>query len=620
MFEFDKYDPEAAHQPASPKTSYTPFGGGNQRALLLWGEHCIECAAPDCFASCDLYQARPDRRCRRFRFGAFKNTAFQSSAGYGAEVIFKRWAKLEARGNALLLRSEVVSLLERGIELLVPITNRIGAAGKRLFGDIRWSYLTHSLLERMNARLHRRHSARDLPDAFVIEIYNPGTADVVLMLTMEIDRTKLMPAIAAADLPRPVVAKLTIPPGYFRDDIPRETFAELIGSGLPFNLALTPEAVEGAHLIFLTLDFIGHTQAADTPEKLVESAKRPPAKCVIFDLDNTLWDGVLLEGDVTLRPAVANVIRQLDERGILISIASKNAHDDAMERLRAFGLDQYALYPAIGWSTKSESVRQVAQRLAIGLDSIIFVDDSPFERDEVSRSLPTVDVLPDSAIPTLPEHPRLQGSVTEESKRRRLMYRQSMERQAAEAALGPNYIDFLSSCDIRVDIRPDSPQDFDRIAELVQRTNQLNFSGRRYQRTELEEIMLDETVERHVVDCSDRYGSYGTVGFCLARRVGNGIRIEDLMLSCRIQGKFIENALLHHLCTRPEWWASFIEIVFKPTDRNAPAQAVLSRLGFTPAETDLLRIDALPGQFHPKFMTIVGTHGIQRVFWGKQVG
>src|SRR3546814_4744973 len=153
-----------------------------------------------------------------------------------------------------------------------------------------------------------------------------------------------------------------------------------------------------------------------------------------------------------------------------------------MERLRAFGLDQYALYPAIGWSAKSESVRQVSERLGIGLDSIIFVDDSPFERDEVSRSLPGVDVLPDSAIPTLPEHPRLQGSVTEESKRRRLMYRQSMDRQTAEAALGSNYMEFLASCDIRVDVRPDEPEDFDRIAELVQRTNQLNFSGRKYRR------------------------------------------------------------------------------------------------------------------------------------------
>src|SRR3546814_4713899 len=134
MFEFGKYDREAAHQPTSPTTSYTPFEGGRKRTLLLWGEHCIECAAPDCFVSCDLYKARSDRRCRRFRFGAFKNTAFQSSSGYGAEVIFKRWAKLEARGNALLLHSEVVSRLERGIELLAPITTRIGTDGTKQIG------------------------------------------------------------------------------------------------------------------------------------------------------------------------------------------------------------------------------------------------------------------------------------------------------------------------------------------------------------------------------------------------------------------------------------------------------------------------------------------------------
>src|SRR3546814_20720885 len=94
-----------------------------------------------------------------------------------------------------------------------------------------------------------------------------------------------------------------------------------------------------------------------------------------------------------------------------------------MERLRAFVLDQYALYPAIGWSANSESVRQVSERLGIGLDSIIFVDDSPFDRDEVSRSLPGVDVLPDSAIPNLPELTRIHRRVTEETNSRRPMYR-----------------------------------------------------------------------------------------------------------------------------------------------------------------------------------------------------
>src|SRR3546814_17780775 len=108
MFEFDKHDREVAHQPASPKTSYAHFKGGRKRALLLWGEHCIECAAPDWFVSCDLYHARPDCSCRRFRFGEDKNTAFQSPSGYDEVANFKRWAKLETTGDAQLLCGEDV--------------------------------------------------------------------------------------------------------------------------------------------------------------------------------------------------------------------------------------------------------------------------------------------------------------------------------------------------------------------------------------------------------------------------------------------------------------------------------------------------------------------------------
>jgi FkbH-like protein len=195
------------------------------------------------------------------------------------------------------------------------------------------------------------------------------------------------------------------------------------------------------------------------------------------------------------------------------------------------------------------------------------------------------------------------------------MYRRAAVRDAAAAEYGASYLEFLRSCDIRVDVRPDVPEDFERLAELVQRTNQLNFSGRKYRRDELEKLMLDPTLERHVIDCADRYGAYGTVGLCLARRIEGGVRIEDLMLSCRVQGKFIEKALLHHLCTRPGWCASFVEIAFKPTDRNAAARAVLSELGFPTSGEGLLRVEVRPGQFHPKVMTVVGTHGVQRVIW-----
>lgn len=616
MFEFDKYDKKSGLTHASPEISYTPFEGARARAFLLWGEHCIECAAPDCFSTCDLYQPRSDRRCRRFDYGVYRNAAFPSAAGYGGEVIFKRWGKLEARGNATVMRPAMARALEACVSLGAPLLNRAGALAGRLSGDIRWSYVTHSVLERFNAWLLRRRRPDALPDAFVIEIYNPGQAEAVLLFSMAVDRTKVPGAVAAADLPRPLLRKLVVPPGYFREDLPRASFGELIASNFAFNLAITPEAVEGTHLIFLSLDFVRFRDAGRERLPAASSDRqRPNAKCVVFDLDDTLWRGVLLEGDVELVADVETLLRRLDERGILISVASKNAHDDAMERLRTFGIADYLLHPAIGWGAKSDGVRQIARDLDIGLDSLIFVDDSAFERDEVARALPEVEVLAASCIADLLDHPRLQGSVTEESKTRRQMYRQAAIRQTAAAEYGESYVDFLHSCDIRVDVRPDAAEDFDRLAELVQRSNQLNFSGRKYRRDDLETLMLDPTLERHVIDCADKYGAYGTVGLCLARRVDDGVRIEDLMLSCRVQGKFIEKALLHHLCTRPGWCASFVEIAFKPTDRNAAARAVLSELGFPTSGEGLLRVEVRPGQFHPKVMTVVSTHGVQRVIW-----
>lgn len=610
MFEFDKYEKDRQSAPARPTAAYTPFEGGAKRAFLLWGEHCIECAAPDCYATCDLYQARPDLRCRRFEYGMFRNRNFPSAAGYGAEVTFRRWGKIEARGNAALMPSGQVRLLEGFTGAMSRVVNLAGRMVNKITGDIRWAYSTFALLERVNAWLHRRAAGQPLPDAFVIELYNPMDRPVTLHLSMFIDRARIGRTVRADQLPAPVMRRLEIAPGYFRQDIPREDFQTLIGSGLPFGIALTPLGEEGATLVFLTLDFVQYRAKAETAQADAQAARRkvPAAKCVVFDLDNTLWDGVLLEGDVRLREGVLDVFRRLDERGILISVASKNAPEDAMEKLRALGLEDYVLFPSIGWGPKSEGLRTIAKSLNIGIDSLMFVDDNPFERDEVARSVPEVEVLPDTALPTLPDHPRLQGAVTAESKTRRMLYRQAMEREVAAAAFGDNYIEFLRACEIKVEIRPDRPEDLERICELVQRTNQLNFSGRKYGREEILALLADPARERYVISCSDRYGSYGIVGFCLARRVQDGIRIDDFMLSCRVQGKFIEQALLHHLTTRPDWQARFVEINFKRTDRNGAAQAVLTKLGLTPEQDGYLRRELSPAEFALDFITIDGSY------------
>ena len=584
MFEFDKHEfrgvPAGAEQPCEAP------GRARRRALLLWGEHCTECAAPDCYASCSLFSPRPDGRCRRFEYGVYPNRNFAGRSGPAAEVVFRRWGKLEAQANLRLLPSPLVAAIERASGFAAPLLDRIGGAVARLSGDQRWSWLSHSLLVRAGRWLGRRGAVG--PDAFVAEIYNPGQSDVSLLLSMAVDRSRIAADVAPEQLPRPFLHTLVLKPGYNREEVPARRFAHLIDAGLAFGIALTPGAEDGTHLVFLTLDLVQHTARA---ERTMLTA-RPAAKCVVFDLDNTLWDGVLLEGAVKLRARVREVFRTLDQRGILISVASKNAPEDAMAKLKTLGLDDYLLHPAIGWGPKSEGVRSIADRLDIGTDTILFVDDNEFERREVEAAVPGVETLPDSALDSLADHPRLQGAVTEESRRRRLMYREAGARAEAAASYGDDYLEFLRACEIRVEIRPPRAEDRERINELVQRTNQLNFSGRKYTADEVASLFGDPR-EKYVVRCSDRFGDYGIVGFCIASRQSSEVRIDDLMLSCRVQGKFIEEALFAHVAQRPDGPAQAVAVNFVPTARNAAARAVLDRLGFAAGEDGLLRRDAI---------------------------
>lgn len=579
MFEFDKQD--RSHRTRTrPAAPYAPFDGAARRALLVWGEHCTECAAPDCYASCALYRPRPDRRCRRFEYGMFRNRHFPAAGAGAAEVVFRRWGKIEAEANVRLLPAAAVTAAERIAAAAMPAIGLAGRLAARLSGDERWSWLGFALLGRLGRALDRRRGRT--PDAFVVEIYNPGAEPVALLLSMAVDRTRLPGTIGPDRLPRPLLRRLVIPPGHYREELPGAAFDALVQSGLPFSVALSPAEEDGVHLVFLSLDFVDYRAASGAAGGALGAPARPAAKCVVFDLDNTLWDGVLLEGAVALRAGIAETFRRLDERGILISVVSKNAPEDAMAQLKLFGLDDYVLYPEVGWGPKSDGVRRVAERLDIGIDTLIFVDDNPFERAEVAAALPAVETLADTELSRLLDHPRLQGAVTAESRSRRAMYRQAGARAAAAAHYGEDYQAFLRDCRIRIEIRPPAAADRQRVAELVQRTNQLNFSGRKYRMEEVEEILADPAREKYVVRCSDRYGDYGIVGFCLASAENGGVTVHDLMLSCRVQGKFIEQALFSHLARRRGWTARHVAVNFVATARNGAARGVLEALGFAP--------------------------------------
>ncbi|WP_326654676.1 MULTISPECIES: HAD-IIIC family phosphatase [unclassified Streptomyces] len=293
-------------------------------------------------------------------------------------------------------------------------------------------------------------------------------------------------------------------------------------------------------------------------------------KCVVWDLDNTVWDGVLLEdGDVKLRPGVAEVIRTLDERGILHSVASRNDHDAALAKLQEFGLAEYFLYPQINWGNKSDSVKAVAEAINIGIDTLAFVDDQPFERDEVAHThaqVLCIDALDAERIPQLPQmRPRF---VTADSRERRHLYRADAQRKQAEETHQGTDEDFLASLDMRFTISAAKERDLQRAEELTVRTNQLNATGYTYSYEELDAFRRSPGHDLLVAGLQDTYGSYGKIGLALVQRGDAVWTVKLLLMSCRVMSRGVGSVLLGHLIRSAHEAGVKLQAEFVPTSRN----------------------------------------------------
>jgi FkbH-like protein len=581
MFEIDQYEQNLHQdQPLRPEALYSPSQKIDKVSLLFWGEHCVECSAPACYQTCDLFQARPDTRCRRFRFGIAKNRQFASVRGYGAEVAFKKWGVLATTGNTSMVSRSLLLLSERFIGVVAVMINAVGPVLTWITKDERWTYPTFGLSRRLCTWLHRRNPRTVKPDAFLIEVYNPGQ-EVRMQVAMGYMSDGRRDRTTTVQIEPRFVRTVSFPPGYSRHEFEHRLYQSVADGGPTFGISLTPEADTSPRLVFLTADFVKYR------DKKVEGVSRPAVKCVVWDLDNTLWDGVLAEGDdVRLRKNVKQLLRTLDERGILLSIASKNTHEIAWQRLEELELAEYFLVPQITWGPKSEGIRNIARKLNIGLDTFAFIDDNPFELSEVASAVPEVTCIDVQKIDDILGDSRFQGSATDDARSRRRYYQEAIQREEKQAEFGEDYYRFLVYCEIRLEVRGYQEQDFDRVAELVQRTNQLNFSGQKYDRSQLREILSDPCLEKYSLHCSDRFGSYGLIGFGLVRQLGEEIEIRDLMLSCRVQGKTIEEAFFSHLLSHHNPAnASRLRVNFHETKRNEPARQTLEAGDFQRLDT-----------------------------------
>jgi FkbH-like protein len=551
-------------------------------AILPWEEHCTECAIPACYETCPLYEARSDGRCRRFVDGFVPvQGPAPTLQGEMVSVSFKRWAELMAYGNARLVPLDRARLIERAVRPAEALgrwspDSRIAIRGRR--------GLTSRLVRRLKQRLAKQSPIRVLddepPDYFLAEIHNPNPFVVNLSLTMRnSDNGSSMP----------FQALLELPPGFGRYDIDAADIAERVDLSREFVIKLSPNITEpedeGLELLFGTLSFVrdgASRRSVETSKQPRRTTAKRHVKVLAWDLDNTVWDGTLIEdgpGNVTVRPGVLDVIKELDRRGIVNTLVSKNNEADALHEVERFGLGEYMVFPKVSWSPKSVSLGELIHQFNVGEDTFAFIDDSPFEREEVKSTLPGVRVYDAADYTRLLTLPEFRPAESSESGRRREFYLSQHDREAALSDFDGTYDEFLRNANIRLSVSRPRPAQLDRIAELAQRTNQLNFSGTRYSNETLAEMVDDARFDCYVMSCVDNFGDYGTVGFAVVERAGP--KLIDLMFSCRIQAKRVEHAFLEFLLSR-EASEGHDELLarYAQTERNTPAGKVFEDLSF----------------------------------------
>lgn len=536
------------------------------RSSIIWGEHCSECALPACYSNCSYYTPRADLTCMRFVAGIEPVATTQRVSLH--RIRFRKWGKLEGPGPIEvrpLAKARTADLFDAAVSTLVETIPQ----PFRIKRNITW---------RWNSQRKRPFSKVLSVDRHIFVVESWAADGLTHSFTV---------TFLGKDGQSIYQERFEITSKYGRIEIPAQRIMRNVDLRSNYLVQIEPSGESaGSDIVLGFADFVivrdtpvdKQTQPAPAEKK---AAKR--AKVIIWDLDNTVWDGILGEDGIDgirLRTEIAEVIVELDRRGILHSIASKNDSSAAMEALERFKLAEYFLCPQIGWQPKSESVGQIAQSLDLGVDSFVFVDDQAFERGEVQEAHPTITVMSEEMATTLPAHSMCDVSVTAESKSRRSMYQAEALRSATFQASKTNYIDFLKSCGIVLEVTTLSSGDCERIYELSQRTNQLNFCGTKYTREDVNRLRSGELgVRTFVLRCSDRFGEYGVIGFAVVD-VSAGLLI-DFFMSCRVQRKHVENAFFATLgrLLRREGQALMSARVRK-TSRNGASFQMLEELEF----------------------------------------
>jgi len=335
--------------------------------------------------------------------------------------------------------------------------------------------------------------------------------------------------------------------------------------------------------------------------RYVKPLKGLTRKCVVVDLDGTLWGGVVGEvgpEGIQLGPTAPGIeyvdfqeaLLNLTKRGILLAICSKNNPNDVWPVLREHKhmvlREEHFAAVRINWHNKAENVREIAEELNIALDSLVFLDDNPVERELIRQMLPqvlTVELPRDASqyramLESLTDFELL--ALTKEDEQRASQYQANRQRQALERASG-SLDAYLRSLEIRAEIARAAAHHVPRVVQMLNKTNQFNTTTRRYQTPEIERLLASPDHRVYVLEVADRFGEHGLVGSAIVCREGGTWRIDNVLLSCRVMGLSVETVFLKHIseAARLHDVARLVG-EFIPSAKNEPTADFYRRHGF----------------------------------------
>ena len=346
------------------------------------------------------------------------------------------------------------------------------------------------------------------------------------------------------------------------------------------------------HIPYLANDFLSYIIAVLGLSK----------KCVVVDLDNTLWGGVVGEdgfNEIKLGlepPGNAYVefqrnLLSLYQRGIILAVNSKNNAEDALKVIRehphmVLREENFACLK-INWNDKVSNMEEISEELNIGLDSMVFFDDDPVSREFMKINLPQVTTI------DLPKDPSYYSNVlqemnefnvlriTKEDAKRGQMYMQQRQRKELEHST-PDLESFLRQLDVRISIKGADKFTIPRISQLTLKTNQFNLTTKRYQEEDIQNLSQDKTILVGCAQVEDKFGDNGITGaFIIRKNDPKEWTIDTFLLSCRVMGREVEKGILGHILNKAKKnGVEKIKAQFIPSKKNKPIENFLPSCGF----------------------------------------